>query len=615
MRMLFTVPESLLYSRLASRRSRHASRWVLVLTCAVSLALVFASDAGAAPKSAFSSAGLGSMTEARYVPVAAALPDGRVLIAGGVLSSSAELFDPTTGAFSTTGSLSEGRSKAIATQLPSGEVLIAGGSNNTGVVVQSSAELFNPATDTFSTSGLGSMTEARTGAIAASLSNGDVLIAGGQKGNVILSSAELFDPANDTFSGIGSMMQAREDAVAAPLPNGEVLIAGGNGIPTYPQAVNHLSTAELFDPSTDTFSPVSSMNEARVDAVAAPLPNGDALIAGGYNGSKVVSSAELFDPATDAFSPITASMGEARNGAAAAPLPNGEVLIAGGDSGSGVGLSSAEVFEPAPQAVTAGGNFGDQTVGEPAAEQSVTVTNVGAQPLDILSGVSLEGPGKAAFSVLSSTCVPGRQLTFEATCAITVGFTPPSAGAFSAQLVASDDAEAPISAVLSGTGVPANSGPTGSTGASGGTGASGNAGAAGLAGVGGATGPQGTVGNEGPAGKPGAPGREGAAGKVELVMCTMVPVRAKGKGKARTVQRCTTSLVSGPVSFTTGSSARATLSRRSHTYAAGTVRRVHGRQQVVLTASGALAPGRYTLTITRGSGKSRTTTQQTITIA
>jgi hypothetical protein len=582
--------------------------------------LVFASDAGAAPKSVFSSAGIGSMTTDRKLAMAAPLPNGEVLIAGGYnsaneLLSSAELFNPQTGTFSSLGlgSMATARFAAAAAPLPNGDVLIAGGDQCFGCET-AHAELFNPETGTFSEAGVGFTAEYRTGASAAPLPDGEVLIAGGGANPFY---PELFNPKTDSFTTAGLVAQVgrRQWSVAAPLPNGKVLIAGG-----WRDSQSGIASAELVDPETGIFSSagVGSMTTERFSAAAAPLPDGNVLVAGGglEEGGIALPSAELFDPQTNTFSSSgVGSMTTSRKGAVAAPLPDGRVLIAGGESAQGKFLSSAELFEPAPEAVTQGGSFGDQTVGEPAGVQSVTVTNVGAQPLEILSGVSLEGSGKAAFSVLSSTCVPGRQLTFQATCAITVSFTPPSAGAFSAQLVASDDAEAPISASLSGTGVPANSGPAGSTGASGGTGASGNAGAAGLAGVAGAIGPQGPAGNEGPAGKPGAPGKEGAAGEVELVKCTVVPVKATGKRKAKTVQRCTTSLVSGPVSFTTGSSARATLSRRSHTYAAGTVRRVHGRQQVVLTASGDLAPGRYTLTITRGSGKSRTTTRQTITIA
>ena len=70
-----------------------------------------------------------------------------------------------------------------------------------------------------------------------------------------------------------------------------------------------LSSAEVFDPSTDTFTALpGSMTTARGEAVAAPLPDGDVLIAGGYNGSIGLSSAEVFDPSTGTFTALPASM-------------------------------------------------------------------------------------------------------------------------------------------------------------------------------------------------------------------------------------------------------------------------------------------------------------------
>ena len=78
----------------------------------------------------------GSLAEVRGGKTATLLPDGRVLIAGGYncadagqdgLWASAELYDPATGTFSPTGSMSEPREFHTATLLPDGRVLITGG--------------------------------------------------------------------------------------------------------------------------------------------------------------------------------------------------------------------------------------------------------------------------------------------------------------------------------------------------------------------------------------------------------------------------------------------------------------------------------------------------------
>src|SRR3954454_10616310 len=199
------------------------------------------------------------------------------------------------GYFSPTGEMSVPRDGAVAAPLPDGRVVVAGGSyhdvdsNPNGGAYLSSAEIFDPATDTFSSAGVGSMGTPRWAAATAPLPDGRVLVAGGYYYDFddgtdhSLSSAEVFDPATGTFSsaGIGSMTVPRYGAAAAPLPDGRVLVMGGGCKPTGPA---RLSSAEVFDPTTNTFSSagIGSMSKVRVDAVAAPLPDGRVLVAGGY---------------------------------------------------------------------------------------------------------------------------------------------------------------------------------------------------------------------------------------------------------------------------------------------------------------------------------------------
>src|SRR5437773_4630157 len=68
----------------------------------------------------------GSMTTARYGHTATLLPGGKILIAGGG-TSSAELYDPSTGLSTATGNMITPRRYHTATLLADGRVLIAGG--------------------------------------------------------------------------------------------------------------------------------------------------------------------------------------------------------------------------------------------------------------------------------------------------------------------------------------------------------------------------------------------------------------------------------------------------------------------------------------------------------
>src|SRR6184192_3678561 len=76
----------------------------------------------------------GNLGTARDYHTATLLPNGKVLVAGGIDISraslaSAELYDPATGTWTATDGLATARAYHTATLLASGEVLVAGGFN------------------------------------------------------------------------------------------------------------------------------------------------------------------------------------------------------------------------------------------------------------------------------------------------------------------------------------------------------------------------------------------------------------------------------------------------------------------------------------------------------
>ena len=145
----------------------------------------------------------GSMKTGRWLQTATLLPDGRVLILGGrsprdSVYRSAETFDPRSGKFSSAGSMGEGRQQHTATLLPDGRVLIAGGYWSDGQKwrVLSSTEIYDPTTGKFSSTG--SMGAPRQGHSATLLNDGRVLIASGEdignSGGVGVAPAVLYQP-------------------------------------------------------------------------------------------------------------------------------------------------------------------------------------------------------------------------------------------------------------------------------------------------------------------------------------------------------------------------------------------------------------------------------------
>ena len=154
----------------------------------------------------------GSLAQARERHTATLLADGRVLIVGGYswdsatghTLASAEVWDPITEAFSPAGTLSESLYGHTATLLPDGRVLIAGGvsGQQTGPDGEwpdgewrdlASAELWDSSTEAFDPAG--SLAVARGGHAASLLPDGRVfMVGGGNQSDHLLASAEVWSP-------------------------------------------------------------------------------------------------------------------------------------------------------------------------------------------------------------------------------------------------------------------------------------------------------------------------------------------------------------------------------------------------------------------------------------
>ncbi|HUB98964.1 MAG TPA: kelch repeat-containing protein [Solirubrobacterales bacterium] len=245
-----------------------------------------------------------------------------------------------------TGSLLTERYKAAAAPLPGGDVLVVGGLHHIGFTTASeslaSAEVYDGASGEFSATG--SMAVSRMDPAAAPLPDGRVLVVGGQiwgGGGTPLASAEIYDPETGEFSATDSMAVARFGAMAAPLPDGRILVAGGYGEGT-------LSSAEIYDPESEEFSPTDSMASRRGMGIAATLPDGSVLIVARGGGENAVRT-EIYDPVTETFSlgPETARP----YGGAGGTLDDGTVLLFTEFTRSEMGpLKTTEEYGPVTEA-------------------------------------------------------------------------------------------------------------------------------------------------------------------------------------------------------------------------------------------------------------------------
>ncbi|MDE2490612.1 MAG: fibronectin type III domain-containing protein [Elusimicrobia bacterium] len=245
----------------------------------------------------------------RFAAASARLPNGNVIIVGGIVSTgpvvtatnSVEILDAQSGGSLTAGaSMSVARASATITVLPDGNVLVTGGWNQTSGALNS-AEIYISTTNTW-VGVANTMTDARYDHTATLLNDGTVLICGGHTntaGNPDTNSCDLFTPAignpgAGTFShpaGI-DMTLGRELQTATLLNDGSVWIAGGynenasgyaNGGFYATTGSSFVVTTERYYPSLGSWQQTAPLNIGRAYHTATLTGDNKVLIVGGFN--------------------------------------------------------------------------------------------------------------------------------------------------------------------------------------------------------------------------------------------------------------------------------------------------------------------------------------------
>jgi len=296
------------------------------------------------------------MPDARQQAMAVLLTNGKILVAGGFnatgVLNSAALFDSSNGSWTPAASMSHPRAAGTATVLTvgsdAGDVLVVGGYD--GQLDRNDAELYNPSTNMW-TEISSSMKSGRSHHTATVLGDGTgrVLIAGGLASNTQLAQPdELYVPSTRNFTSTGKQITSRYDHTATLLSTGQVLLAGGytsTGANPTPTAL-----AELYDPTVGKFDTTGSMRTPRAGHTASLLNDNarSVLVAGGVQdtGKTPTAAAELYNPSTGTWSP-TGSMSGARAYHTASLLNDNSVLVAGGvQDASNAPTATAELYSP-----------------------------------------------------------------------------------------------------------------------------------------------------------------------------------------------------------------------------------------------------------------------------
>ncbi len=245
----------------------------------------------------------GDMDEKRDFLAAVALDDGTILVVGGIsyspngaaYSKTAEVFAAAGGWRFARGQMTRRRAGHTLTLLPDGRVLVTGGLSP-GDTLGASAEIYDPRTETFTATASPPLVRRQLHSATLLPNSGWVLIADGGVGQV-----ELFDPLNERFFDAGGASFARRTRATASLLDGDkVLFAGGFDSQGDKQLI--LSGMDLFLPNSNGVGRVVRASvvfpEPRAGHTSTKLTGGRVLFAGGFGQvNDSLDSGILYSPA------------------------------------------------------------------------------------------------------------------------------------------------------------------------------------------------------------------------------------------------------------------------------------------------------------------------------
>lgn len=301
------------------------------------------------------------MVSPRAGQIAVRLPNGNVLIAGGVATSggaglnTAEVYQVKRGIFISTGGMLADRIMPLAVSLQSGNVLIVGGASVAGSP-QTSGEVYNWRKRTFASAGDLLMPRADSAAL---LPNGEVLVTSGTAG-------ELFNPATQSFTQTKTNMTTEHDN-ATLLANGRVLVAGNTSLLSQP--------ADLYDWKTDSFAPTQGAEPFAMSATTATrLNNRRVVFIGGFAFRYEATRIVTYRPRPETFDESSLGLTAPRVQHTATKLPNGMVLVAGGwacflgcpGDEHYTAWDTAEIYDPTTGVSTQTGNMTSPRFGHTA---------------------------------------------------------------------------------------------------------------------------------------------------------------------------------------------------------------------------------------------------------
>ncbi len=162
--------------------------------------------------------------------------------------------------------------------------------------------------------------------------------------NQVLPFTDIWTPANGTWTSGPPLRTARYSYGAAVLGNDDLLVGGGC---TVTGCQSTTDTVERYAVAQGTWTDAGTLPSPRANLMAAALPAGGALFAGGCDTERCFSDGARYDAAKNTWAPA-AALSFARGYATATALADGTVLVIGGcaDAACATVLGDAERYDP-----------------------------------------------------------------------------------------------------------------------------------------------------------------------------------------------------------------------------------------------------------------------------
>ena len=168
-------------------------------------------------------------------------------------------------------------------------------------------------------------------------------MAGGvSNAGAVLTSCEICDPTTGTWSPTGSLGVARSAFQMVLLPDGRILAAGGSDADGTIGNGNSVGSAEIFN--AGSWVATTPLLTPRYNFQMRVLPGNKVLAAGGAtSAAQALNSAELYDFTTSTWTP-TGSLNASRFLFQMVLFPNGNLLAFGGFDRFGNIISTSELY-------------------------------------------------------------------------------------------------------------------------------------------------------------------------------------------------------------------------------------------------------------------------------